>query len=112
MLASPNHAKGGQIVSATFLDAIVERNKAFVAGRAARPLPALEPLRLAIVGCYDPRLDPLFQPALGYAPGKTFLFRTAGASTRIADRDGITPLQHASKRGYSEIIRILSASRR
>jgi hypothetical protein len=37
---------------------------------------------------------------------------TAGASTRIADRDGITPLQHASKRGYSEIIRILSASRR
>ena len=64
---------------ATFLDRIVERNRAFVAGRAARPLPPLEQLHLAVVGCYDPRLDDLFQPALGYQPGKTFLFRTAGA---------------------------------
>ncbi len=66
-------------MSGTFLDAIVERNKAFVARRAAQPLAALEPLHLAVVACYDPRLDALFQPALGYEPGKTFLFRTAGA---------------------------------
>ena len=64
---------------ASFLDAIVERNRAFVAGRAAQPLPPVEQLRLAVVACYDPRLDALFQPALGYSPGKTFLFRTAGA---------------------------------
>lgn len=64
---------------ASFLDAIVERNRVFVAGRAAQPLPPVEQLRLAVVACYDPRLDALFQPALGYAPGKTFLFRTAGA---------------------------------
>jgi len=68
-----------QGATATFLDAIVERNRTFVLGRAAQPLAPLETLRIAIVACYDPRLDALFQPALGYVTGRTFLFRTAGA---------------------------------
>ena len=32
----------------------------------------------------------------------------AGADTRIPDRDRITPLEHAKKRGYPEMVRILS----
>ena len=32
----------------------------------------------------------------------------AGANTRIADRDGITPLEHAKRRGYAEMVAILS----
>jgi uncharacterized protein len=36
----------------------------------------------------------------------------AGANTSIADRDGIMPLEHAKKRGYTEMVRILSAALR
>ena len=36
----------------------------------------------------------------------------AGADASIADRDGVTPLEHAKKRGYAEMVRILSAATR
>jgi ankyrin repeat protein len=32
----------------------------------------------------------------------------AGADRSIADRDGLTPLDHAERRGYTEMIAILS----
>jgi carbonic anhydrase len=60
-------------------DEILERNLAFVAGREPVPLPPPERLGLAVVACYDPRLDPLLLPALGLKPGEAFLLRTAGA---------------------------------
>lgn len=62
-----------------FVDDLLERNRAFVARRQAQPLPPVEPVRLAVVGCYDPRLDPLLRPSLGLPEGHGFLFRTAGA---------------------------------
>lgn len=62
-----------------FPDEIVDRNRAFVTGRAASPLPAVGAIPLAVVTCYDPRLDRLLRPALGLAEGEAFLFRTAGA---------------------------------
>lgn len=34
----------------------------------------------------------------------------AGAETTIPDRDGVTPLQHARARGYTEIITIIQAA--
>ena len=34
----------------------------------------------------------------------------AGASVNIADRDGVTPLAHARKSGYSGMVRILNAA--
>lgn len=34
----------------------------------------------------------------------------AGANPSLADRDGVTPLAHAKKSGYSGIVRILSAA--
>jgi ankyrin repeat protein len=33
----------------------------------------------------------------------------AGANLNLADRDGVTPLQHAKKRGFAEMVRILEA---
>ena len=36
----------------------------------------------------------------------------AGANVNIPDRDGVTPLAHAKKRGYAEMVRILSAAAR
>jgi ankyrin repeat protein len=33
----------------------------------------------------------------------------AGANVNIADRDGVTPLAHATRRNYSEMVRILTA---
>jgi ankyrin repeat protein len=34
----------------------------------------------------------------------------AGANVNLADRDGVTPLAHAKKSGYSSVVRILSAA--
>ena len=61
------------------LDAILERNQEFVRGRAARPLPPPLPIPLAVVGCYDPRLDELLRPALGLSAGDAIVLRAAGA---------------------------------
>ena len=36
----------------------------------------------------------------------------AGADVDLGDRDGVTPLEHARRRGYAEIERILDAARR
>ncbi|MGB6119784.1 MAG: ankyrin repeat domain-containing protein [Mesorhizobium sp.] len=33
----------------------------------------------------------------------------AGADWRIADRDGVTPLEHARRRGFHEIVRLIEA---
>ncbi|HXJ83052.1 MAG TPA: carbonic anhydrase [Candidatus Methylomirabilis sp.] len=61
------------------LDEVLKRNQEFVRGRAARPLPPVEAIPLAVVACYDPRLDALIWKSLGLSPGEAFLFRTAGA---------------------------------
>jgi carbonic anhydrase len=61
------------------LDAILERNQEFVRGRAPRPLPPPEPIPVAVVGCYDPRLDDILRPALGLAHGEAIILRAAGA---------------------------------
>jgi ankyrin repeat protein len=37
------------------------------------------------------------------------LLLDAGADSGIADRDGVTPLTHAKRRGYTEIVRLLEA---
>ena len=63
------------------VDQILEHNEAFVHGRAARPLPPVEAIPLAVVACYDPRLDALLLPSLGLAPGEAFV-RSAGALVR------------------------------
>ncbi|MCP3961774.1 MAG: carbonic anhydrase [bacterium] len=62
------------------IDDLLKRNAAFVEGRAARPLPRAEQVPLAVVACYDPRLDALLRPALGLAEGEGFMLRTAGAA--------------------------------
>ncbi|HKQ60628.1 MAG TPA: carbonic anhydrase [Candidatus Polarisedimenticolaceae bacterium] len=64
------------------LDGMLEHNRRYVAGRESRPLPPVETLKLAVVACYDPRLDSLLVQALGLEPDKAFLFRTAGAHVR------------------------------
>ena len=35
-----------------------------------------------------------------------------GADASIADRDGVTPLEHARQRGYDEMVRTLAAAQR
>jgi ankyrin repeat protein len=35
------------------------------------------------------------------------LLAGAGANVNLADRDGVTPLQHAKRRGYKDMVRIL-----
>jgi len=61
------------------IDTLLERNREFVRRRTARPFPNVEPIELAVIACYDPRLDDLLLPALGLEAGDAFLFRTAGA---------------------------------
>ncbi|MCP4663474.1 MAG: hypothetical protein GY856_49445 [bacterium] len=62
-----------------FPSEILERNRAYVDQRTPEPLPAVEAVPLAIVSCFDPRLDPLLRPALGLREGEGFFLRTAGA---------------------------------
>src|SRR5262249_13115833 len=61
------------------LDEVLKRNREFVRGRESRPLPAVEAIPLAVVACYDPRLDRLIWDSLGLAAADAFRFRTAGA---------------------------------
>jgi carbonic anhydrase len=61
------------------VDDILARNRDWVRGREPAALPPVHPLRLAVVACYDPRLDSLLLPALGLAEGDAFLLRSAGA---------------------------------
>jgi len=35
----------------------------------------------------------------------------SGADVDLADRDGVTALEHARRRGYTEIARVLEAAR-
>jgi carbonic anhydrase len=64
------------------VEQILEHNRAFVRGRAPEPLPPVEAIRLAVVACYDPRLDSILLPALGLGTGQAFVFRAAGALVR------------------------------
>jgi carbonic anhydrase len=62
------------------VDDVLERNREFVRGRAARPLPPPETVDTVILACYDPRLDALLRPSLGLDRGQAFLMRSAGAA--------------------------------
>lgn len=64
------------------LDAILDHNRGFVRGRDARPLPPPATLHLAVIACYDPRLDTLLPAALGITPEKAFFLRSAGNLVR------------------------------
>ncbi|HEX5043771.1 MAG TPA: carbonic anhydrase [Candidatus Polarisedimenticolaceae bacterium] len=70
---------GSQAASTSAVDRILEHNRAHVARTPAREFPPAEQRRLAVVACYDPRLDVLLWPALGLTPGEAFVLRTAGA---------------------------------
>jgi len=63
---------------------ILERNRAFLAGRAPKPLPAPESIHQLILACYDPRLDQLLHDALGLDHGDVFLVRSAGAVVALS----------------------------
>jgi carbonic anhydrase len=66
------------------LEHLLERNRAFVAGRQSAALSPPATIGLAIVACYDPRLDKILLPSLGLQPGEAFLLRTAGALVQPA----------------------------
>jgi carbonic anhydrase len=58
---------------------ILQRNRAFLAGRAPQALPPPQSIHQLILACYDPRLDDLLHSALGLDHGDAFLVRSAGA---------------------------------
>jgi carbonic anhydrase len=64
------------------LDGILDHNRGFVRGRSARPLAPPEIRQLAVIACYDPRLDTLLPEALGIEPEKAFFLRAAGTVVR------------------------------
>ncbi len=63
----------------TLIDDLLKRNEAYVSGRAPQPWPEAGTVSLAVVACFDPRLDPMLRPALGLGEGEGFMLRTAGA---------------------------------
>ncbi len=73
-----------------FLDDLLERNRAYAGGRKSEPLPPAEAISLAVVGCFDPRLDAMLRPALGLGEGEGFMLRTAGAVVTPASLRSLT----------------------
>jgi len=66
-----------------FVEEILARNRTYVLGRTPRPLALPSQIDLAVITCYDPRLDDLLRPALRLEEGKAFLIRTAGAYVAV-----------------------------
>ena len=64
------------------LDAILDRNREYLHGRKRRAWPPNPRVELAVVACYDPRLDEMIPASIGIGPGEAFVFRTAGAYLR------------------------------
>jgi carbonic anhydrase len=64
------------------IEAILEHNRAGAGRRPAGLFPEAPTLTLAVVACYDPRLDPLLPDVLGLRPADAFLLRAAGALLR------------------------------
>ncbi len=63
---------------------LLERNRAFLAGRQPTPLPAAGSIPHLILACYDPRLDSLLRAAFGLDREDAFLVRSAGAGVMPA----------------------------
>ena len=61
------------------LEEILRRNRNYSQARPARPLPPPQSESLAVIACYDPRLDGMLRPALGLGEGEGLLLRTPGA---------------------------------
>ena len=53
------------------------------------------------------RRTPLLRAVLGGHPGVVRLLRCLGADPRIPDRDGLTALEHARRRGFTAVARSL-----
>lgn len=61
------------------LDDVIAANQVWARGRSPRPLADDGGVGVAVVSCYDPRLDAILVDALGLVPGQAVLLRTAGA---------------------------------
>ena len=65
-----------------FFDEVLASNQAFIRGRQSRPVAEPDPRHLAVLSCYDPRIDDLIRSSLGLAMGEAILVRSAGAGIR------------------------------
>ena len=74
-------SEGSQAAATTAVDRILEHNRAYVARTPAREFPPAEQMRLAVVACYDPRLDALLWPAASAGTGRDGLRRMSPASS-------------------------------
>ena len=61
------------------LEEILRRNRNYRQARPPRPLPPPQSESLAVIACYDPRLDGMLRPALGLGESEGLLLRTPGA---------------------------------
>ena len=61
------------------LEEILRRNRNYSQARPPRPLPPPQSESLAVIACYDPRLDGMLRPALGLGESEGLLLRTPGA---------------------------------
>ena len=60
------------------LEEILRRNRNYRQARPPRPLPPPQSESLAVIACYDPRLDGMLRPALGLGESEGLLLRGQG----------------------------------
>ena len=66
----------------SFLDTLIERNAAFADTGFSADLKMLPSMKTIIVGCVDPRVDPV--DVLGLAPGEAVVIRNVGGRINAA----------------------------
>src|SRR5260370_28745280 len=79
----------------TTLDTLIERNQDFSSHPFPKDLPLLPTLRVMIIGCVDPRVDPPL--VLGLGLGEAVLIRNVGARITPATLQTVGMLNRISQ---------------
>ena len=69
----------------TTFDILIERNQEFAAHQFPKDLPLMPTLRVIIIGCVDPRVDPAH--VFGLGPGEAIVIRNVGGRITPATLD-------------------------
>ena len=87
--------------SMEFLDTLIARNETFVASRFSPDLKMLPSRKTVIIGCVDPRVDPVDVFAL--QPGEAVVIRNIGGRLNAATLETLVILQTVAQAAGKEI---------
>jgi carbonic anhydrase len=85
----------------TVIDTLTKRNEAFASSRFSADLKIIPSMKTMIIGCVDPRVDPV--DIFGLVPGETAVIRNVGGRITPATLQTMAMLRIVAKAGGGEI---------